>query len=65
LGFFITTVKIPALIVIGFWAIIQFLNGMVSSGLQNAGGVAWFAHLGGFLIGLLTIKVWLPKRIIQ
>lgn len=65
LGFFITTVKIPALIVIGFWAIIQFLNGMVSSGLQNAGGVAWFAHLGGFLIGLLTIKVWLPNRIIQ
>lgn len=65
LGFFITTVKIPALIVIGFWAIIQFLNGMVSSGLQNAGGVAWFAHLGGFLIGLLTIKVWLPKRIKQ
>jgi membrane associated rhomboid family serine protease len=64
-GFFITTVKIPALIVIGFWAIIQFLNGMVSSGLQNAGGVAWFAHLGGFLIGLLTIKVWLPKRIKQ
>jgi len=46
LGFFITTVKIPALIVIGFWAIIQFLSGMVSSGLQNAGGVAWFAHLG-------------------
>jgi len=65
LGFFITTVKIPALIVIGFWAIIQFLSGMVSSGLQNAGGVAWFAHLGGFLIGLLTIKVWLPKRIKQ
>ena len=65
LGFFITTVKIPALIVIGFWAIIQFLNGMVSSGLQNTGGVAWFAHLGGFLIGLLTIKVWLPKRIKQ
>jgi membrane associated rhomboid family serine protease len=63
LGIFITTVKIPALIVIGFWAIIQFLNGMIISGLQTAGGVAWFAHLGGFLIGLLTIKVWLPKRI--
>ena len=65
LGFFITVVKIPALIVIGFWALIQFLNGMVSSGLQNSGGVAWFAHVGGFLIGLLTIKIWLPKRIRQ
>lgn len=62
LGIFITTVKIPALIVIGFWAIVQFLNGMISSGLPNSGGVAWFAHLGGFLVGLLTIKIWLPRR---
>jgi membrane associated rhomboid family serine protease len=65
LGIFITTVKIPALIVIGFWVLIQLLNGIISSGLQNAGGVAWFAHLGGFLIGLLTIKAWLPGRIRQ
>lgn len=65
LGFFITTVKIPALIVIGFWAIIQFVNGIVSTGLDERGGVAWFAHIGGFLIGLLTIKLWLPRRIKQ
>jgi membrane associated rhomboid family serine protease len=64
LGIFITTVKIPAMIVIGFWAILQFLNGMISSGLHDGGGVAWFAHLGGFLIGLLTIKLWLPRRVI-
>jgi membrane associated rhomboid family serine protease len=62
LGFFITTVKIPALIVIGFWAIIQFLNGLISAGLREGGGVAWFAHIGGFLIGLFTIKLWLPRR---
>ncbi len=61
LGFFITTVKIPALIVIGFWAFLQFLNGMVSSGLPNTGGVAWFAHLGGFLVGMLTVKIWVPR----
>ena len=65
LGFFITTVRIPALIVIGFWAFIQFLNGIISSGLQNSGGVAWFAHVGGFLIGLLTIKLWLPRGVRQ
>jgi len=63
LGFFVTTVKIPALIVIGFWAIIQFVNGIVSTGLDERGGVAWLAHIGGFLIGLLTIKLWLPMRI--
>jgi membrane associated rhomboid family serine protease len=62
LGFFITTVRIPALIVIGFWAILQFVNGLLSTGLNEGGGVAWFAHIGGFLIGLLTIKLWLPKR---
>lgn len=62
LGFFITTVKIPALIVIGFWAIIQFVNGLISTGLIKEGGVAWFAHIGGFLAGLLTIKLWLPRR---
>jgi membrane associated rhomboid family serine protease len=63
LGFFITTVKIPALIVIGFWAIIQFINGLISSGIRDvSGGVAWFAHIGGFLTGLIFIKLWLPRR---
>jgi len=62
LGFFITIVKIPALIVIGFWAIIQIVSGLMSTGIEDKGGVAWFAHIGGFLIGLLTIKLWLPRR---
>ena len=61
-GFFIQVIKIPALIVIGFWAIIQVINGILSQGLLPQGGVAWFAHIGGFLTGLLTIKIWLPKR---
>jgi|WetSurMetagenome_2_1015567.scaffolds.fasta_scaffold150628_3 membrane associated rhomboid family serine protease len=65
LGFFITTVKIPALIVIGFWAIIQIINGFLSTGLPSTGGVAWIAHIGGFLIGLVTIKLWLPRRMRQ
>lgn len=61
-GFFIQVVKIPALIVIGFWAIIQVVNGILSQGLLPQSGVAWLAHIGGFLTGLLTIKIWLPKR---
>ena len=60
LGFFVQTVRIPALIVIGFWAIIQVVNGLVAQGI-NQGGVAWFAHVGGFLAGLATILLW-PKR---
>ncbi|MEW6214424.1 MAG: rhomboid family intramembrane serine protease [Nitrospirota bacterium] len=62
LGFFVQIVKIPAMVVIGFWAIIQFVNGLISTGLIKEGGVAWFAHIGGFLIGLLTIRLWLPRR---
>jgi len=61
-GFFWQVVKIPALIVIGFWAIIQLINGLVTKGLAGQGGIAWFAHLGGFLFGLLTIKLWLQRR---
>jgi|WetSurMetagenome_2_1015567.scaffolds.fasta_scaffold136756_2 membrane associated rhomboid family serine protease len=63
LGFFVTTVRVPALIVIGFWAIIQFINGLVSAGLhERGGGVAWLAHVGGFMAGFVTIKLWMPRR---
>jgi len=63
LGFFVTVVRIPSLVVIGFWAIIQIINGLISTGFAREGGVAWFAHIGGFLAGLLTIKLWLPRRL--
>lgn len=62
LGFFLQVVRVPALIVIGFWAIIQFINGIITKGLLGQGGIAWFAHVGGFLFGLITIKLWLPKK---
>lgn len=63
LGFFVTIVRIPALIVIGFWAVLQLVNGLISTGFAREGGIAWFAHVGGFLAGLLTIKLWLPRRV--
>lgn len=61
-GFFVQVIKIPALIVIGFWAIIQILNGIVTASIAAQGGVAWFAHVGGFLFGLVTIRLWRPRR---
>ena len=63
LGFYITVVKIPALIVIGFWAIIQVVSGLITQGTANQGGIAFFAHVGGFVAGLLTIKLWQPGRL--
>ena len=65
LGFFWQVVRVPALIVIGFWAIIQLVSGIMATGALAQGGVAWFAHVGGFLFGLFTVKLWLPRRRIE
>jgi membrane associated rhomboid family serine protease len=62
LGIFWQVIQVPALVVIGFWAVFQLLNGLMSKGLLNGGGVAWFAHVGGFLAGILTIRLWLSGR---
>ncbi len=62
-GFFWQVVRIPAVIVIGFWIVIQIVSGFISAGDIQHGGVAFFAHVGGFLAGLLTIKLWLPQKI--
>ena len=62
LGFFITVIRLSAILVIGFWIIIQFVNGILSKGFAGQGGVAWFAHIGGFISGFLLIKVFLYTK---
>ncbi|HXW68044.1 MAG TPA: rhomboid family intramembrane serine protease [Dissulfurispiraceae bacterium] len=62
-GFFWQVVRIPAVFVIGFWIVIQLVSGLLSAGTLQHGGIAWFAHVGGFLAGILTIKLWLPQKI--
>jgi membrane associated rhomboid family serine protease len=49
LGFFITFVHIPAVIFLAFWFILQLINATLAAGVQP---VAWWAHVGGFIIGL-------------
>ena len=53
---FITTLIIPAQIVLGFWFFIQLSSGLNSLGIDTNGGVAWFAHVGGFIAGVGSIK---------
>lgn len=50
--------EIPAYIVLGFWFVLQFLNGVMNLGAltSETGGVAFWAHIGGFVAGLLLIK---------
>lgn len=61
--FFITTIDIPAAFMLIYWFAIQLLSGLSSvSSLTDAGGVAWFAHVGGFLCGILLIRVFSSQR---
>jgi membrane associated rhomboid family serine protease len=53
--YFIRLVEIPAIIVLGFWFILQFFNGLAALGVSSVGGVAYFAHIGGFVAGALLI----------
>ena len=61
-GFFWQVVRIPAVFIIGFWILLQVVSGLLNAGTLHNGGIAWFAHVGGFLAGLLTIKFWLPQK---
>ena len=54
-GWFIRMTRISALFVLGFWFILQLLYGLPSLG-SVGGGVAWFAHVGGFLTGIFLFK---------
>ena len=47
------TVRVPAAIFIGLWFLLNFLSGLGSLGALHTGGVAWWAHVGGFLLGML------------
>jgi membrane associated rhomboid family serine protease len=71
-GFFIKFVRIPALIVLGFWIVLWLLNGYLTYSAQTysaqhlrrgeSGGVAWFAHIGGFLGGIALLFLLRPRQ---
>jgi membrane associated rhomboid family serine protease len=77
LGFFLTSVALPAWAMLIYWAFLQFAGGVTSIFAEQTGGVAFWAHLGGFLAGVLLIKVferrdriaahtsqhWQPRRV--
>jgi membrane associated rhomboid family serine protease len=64
LGFFFRIVRVPAIFVLGFWIVLQIVFGLVSLPLAHVaqGGIAWFAHIGGFAAGLILAKplTWRP-----
>ncbi len=54
LGFFYQLLNIPAVVVLGFWFLLQLVDGFASLGVAQSGGVAFFAHIGGFVLGAMV-----------
>lgn len=59
--FFITWVEIPAVVLLGFWFMLQVLSGLASVGATASSGVAFFAHIGGFLAGMALLAILRPR----
>jgi membrane associated rhomboid family serine protease len=63
LGFFMRLTTVPASIVLGLWFVLQLFNGVLTMGASdNMGGVAFWAHIGGFIAGVVLAKLFENKR---
>jgi membrane associated rhomboid family serine protease len=68
--FFFWTLELPALLLLGYWFLIQFFTGFEMLAIQSAtrGGVAWWAHVGGFVVGMLlalTLRPRTPRFVVE
>lgn len=63
LGFFVTTVAVPAVLMLGYWLAIQLLSGIASQATPG-GGVAFWAHVGGFVAGAILVFVFRNKKLL-
>ena len=62
--FLITTVYLPAFVVLGLWFVLQLFSGVgqLTEGINAGGGVAFWAHIGGFVFGALMAILFFPKE---
>jgi membrane associated rhomboid family serine protease len=58
LGFFLQSMALPAWVMLIYWAFLQFAGGITSVVSERSGGVAFWAHLGGFVAGVVLVKVF-------
>jgi membrane associated rhomboid family serine protease len=61
--FFLTFMELPAVFFIGMWVFIQIINGLITLPFAGMGGVAWFAHIGGFFVGYKLVRVFYRRRL--
>ena len=63
LGFFVTTFAVPAVWMLGYWILVQFLGGLGSIG-RTGGGVAFWAHVGGFAAGAALVFLFRDRALL-
>jgi membrane associated rhomboid family serine protease len=65
LPIYITTVALPAYVMLGYWALLQILSGLGSLSEIEKGGVAFFAHVGGFVTGLILVRLFVSDDVLR
>jgi rhomboid family protein len=62
LGFFVTRIVVPAYLMLGYWFVIQLVGGGLSG---EQGGVAFWAHAGGFIAGAILIHMFQDPELVE
>src|SRR5215470_3006498 len=65
LGIFVTRVTLPAYVMLGYWFLLQILGGLPGMAESSPGGVAFWAHIGGFLAGALLIPFFKDPALVR
>jgi membrane associated rhomboid family serine protease len=65
LPIYITTVALPAYVMLGYWALLQLLGGAGSLADLERGGVAFFAHIGGFVAGIVLVRIFASEDVLR
>jgi membrane associated rhomboid family serine protease len=65
LGFYMTTLSLPAYVMLGYWILLQVLGSLPALGGRQTGGTAFLAHVGGFVAGLLLIRLFAKREYLE
>jgi len=63
LGFYVTTIAVPAIFMLGYWFLLQLIGGVGSIG-AHGGGTAFWAHIGGFVVGAALVLLFKDEKLV-
>jgi len=64
LGFYVTSIAVPAAFMLGYWFLLQLVGGAMDLGVGHGGGTAFWAHIGGFAAGMLLVFAFRDTRLL-